>query len=98
MSKVGMQLFEIERLVHFSKKRDQFVVKWDGYPVSDNTWEYKANLPRRTVADWFRAESRRKSQSKAARKKKEREGGERFRPRWQLDGAEGQQHWRRATP
>ena len=75
MSKVGMQLFEIGRLVHFSKKRGQFVVKWGGYPVSDNTWEYKANLPRRTVADWFRAESRRKSQSKARKRRRRWERG-----------------------
>ena len=38
--------YEVERIIdhHGSKRRRQYLVKWKGYPDSENTWEPKSNL------------------------------------------------------
>ena len=38
--------FEIETIVSHRRKGHQwqYLVKWKGYPTSDNSWEYEINL------------------------------------------------------
>jgi hypothetical protein len=44
-----MSFFEVERLIHYRRKDNHFLVKWVGYPVSENTWEHSARLPANLV-------------------------------------------------
>jgi uncharacterized Zn-finger protein len=45
--------YQVERLIHYRRKDGHFLVKWVGYPVSDNTWEHKDSLPDELVFAWL---------------------------------------------
>jgi len=67
----GEQEFEVEKILDAQPKgrgrKMHFLVKWKGYPTSDNSWEPRENLH----ADRLIAEYNKKKQKQAEPKKKE---------------------------
>jgi hypothetical protein len=46
-------LYEIESVVHCRVKTDECMVKWAGYPDSENTWEPREQLPADVLAKFI---------------------------------------------
>lgn len=63
--------FEIEKVVKAkgSGKGLQYMVKWKGYPESDNTWESPSDLPKSVVSAFLKKSSPKKSSPKKEVKK-----------------------------
>ncbi len=66
----GEQEFEVEKILDAQPRgqghKMHFLVKWKGYPTSDNSWEPRENLH----AVWLIAEYNKKKQKQAEPKKK----------------------------
>ena len=37
--------YVIDELIAYDEKRDRYLVRWDGYPVEESTWEPPSHLP-----------------------------------------------------
>jgi hypothetical protein len=59
-------VFEVEKILQ--QKGQQFLVKWKGYPSSDNTWEPLKNLTNcRLLLREFQARGRSRQKASARR-------------------------------
>ena len=58
-------LFEVEKIVDGPNDRQEFFIKWDGYPDSQNTWEPLENLPEDMVDEYLN-EIEREEEAEAA--------------------------------
>ena len=61
-------LFEVEKIVDGPNDRQEFFIKWDGYPDSQNTWEPLENLPDEDMVDEYLNKIEREEEAEAAAK------------------------------
>jgi hypothetical protein len=45
--------YEVEKIVDGPNERDEFFIKRDGYPDSENTWEPSENLPEEMLEEYL---------------------------------------------
>lgn len=52
-------MFDVEELQgkRMTAKGEEFFVKWQGYPVSENTWEPRRNIPIQIVQEYIETET-----------------------------------------
>ena len=48
-------MYNVEEIVDGPNERDEFFIKWEGYPDSENTWEPHENLPDDMVEEYLQA-------------------------------------------
>ena len=60
-------LFEVEKIVDEPNDRQEFFIKWDGYPDSENTWEPLENLPEEMVEEYLNEIEREEEAEEAAK-------------------------------
>jgi hypothetical protein len=46
-------LFQVEKIVDGPNDKSQFLIKWEGYPDDQNTWEPLKNLPEDMVEEYL---------------------------------------------
>ncbi|RXM97630.1 Histone-lysine N-methyltransferase SUV39H1 [Acipenser ruthenus] len=70
ISKKNLNHFEVEYLCDYKKKGDQefYLVKWKGYPESQNTWEPRKNLKCLKILKQFRLDLERELQRRKQRR------------------------------
>ena len=46
-------MYNVEKIVDGPNERDEFFIKWEGYPDSENTWEPRFNLPEDMIGEYL---------------------------------------------
>jgi hypothetical protein len=46
-------MYNVEEIVDGPNERDEFFIKWEGYPDSENTWEPRFNLPEDMIGEYL---------------------------------------------
>ena len=50
---MGDQLFQVEKIVGGPNDKSHFLIKWEGYPEDQNTWELLQHLPADMVREYL---------------------------------------------
>ena len=47
------EMYEVEKIVAGPNAKGEYLIKWEGYPDDQNTWEPEEHLPEAMVAEYL---------------------------------------------